>query len=63
MGSSGGASTSRYITAILMTWHKTLHSSLPLLSHFSLHLCPGVPNKKYFGSVHVVGSEMEELEF
>lgn len=62
MGSSDGASTCSYITAILMTRNNMLHSSLPSLSCFSLSQCPGVPNKKYFGSVHMIGSKMKELD-
>lgn len=61
MGSSGGAGMCRYIAAILMTWNNMLHFSLPSLYCFLLSQCPGVPNKKYFGSVHIVGSKMKEL--
>lgn len=62
MGSSGGVSMCRYITAILITWNNMLHFSLPSLSCSSLSQCPGVPNKKYFCSVHIVGSKMKELD-
>lgn len=61
MESSDGASTYRYITTILMTWNNMQHSSLPSLSCFALHQCPGLPNKKYFGSAHIVESKMKEL--